>query len=259
MKRIVPLITAATVLGLVACSGGGGQDAETGKKGEASKLALDSEAQKRSYALGMDVGRSLSDLPVEVKPEYVAAGLSDALQDQARLDDQSFQEAKSAFVSSLEESQKEQQKAEADKNQKAGQAFLAEKAGEEGVEKTDSGLLYKVVEPGDGPKPAADDSVKVHYEGRLIDGTVFDSSRERGEPVTFPVNAVIPGWTEALQLMKEGAEYKLYIPPELAYGERGAGSKIGPNATLVFDVELLEVIPKEEQSEGGDGAGGDQG
>src|SRR5699024_9767189 len=116
--------------------------------------------------------------------------------------------------------------------------------GKEGVKVTDSGLQYKVLKEGDGAQPDADDSVTVHYTGKLIDGTVFDSSRERGKPTTFPVNAVIPGWTEALQLMHEGAKYKLFIPPELAYGVRGAGAKIGPNEALIFEVELLKVNKK---------------
>ncbi len=119
--------------------------------------------------------------------------------------------------------------------------FLAANAKKDGVKTTASGLQYKVIKSGTGKSPKATDTVKVHYHGTLIDGTVFDSSVERGEPVSFPVNGVIPGWTEALQLMKEGDKWQLFIPSKLAYGERGAGAKIGPNATLIFEVELLAV------------------
>ena len=128
-----------------------------------------------------------------------------------------------------------------EKNLKAGELFLAENGKKEGVKTTASGLQYKVVKSGSGKTPAVTDTVKVHYHGTLIDGTVFDSSVDRGEPVTFPVNGVIPGWTEALQLMKEGDKWQLVIPSKLAYGENGAGGKIGPNAVLQFDVELLGI------------------
>jgi FKBP-type peptidyl-prolyl cis-trans isomerase FklB len=127
------------------------------------------------------------------------------------------------------------------KNIKAGEAFLAENAKKDGVKTTASGLQYKVVKSGSGKTPGLNDTVKVHYHGTLIDGTVFDSSVDRGEPVTFPVNGVIPGWTEALQLMKVGDKWQLVIPAKLAYGENGAGGKIGPNSVLQFDVELLAI------------------
>jgi FKBP-type peptidyl-prolyl cis-trans isomerase FklB len=127
------------------------------------------------------------------------------------------------------------------KNQAAGAAFLAENAKKEGVIVTASGLQYKVLEPGDGPSPGVEDVATVHYRGTLIDGTQFDSSYDRGQPATFPVGGVIAGWTEALQLMKPGAKWQLFIPAELAYGERGAGQDIGPNSTLLFDVELISV------------------
>jgi len=122
-----------------------------------------------------------------------------------------------------------------------GHEFLARKKKEEGVVETGSGLQYKVLEGGSGKSPAASDTVTVHYEGRLIDGTVFDSSYARGEPIDFPLNRVIPGWTEGVQLMQEGAKHELYLPSDLAYGERGAGGAIGPNETLIFTVELIKV------------------
>jgi FKBP-type peptidyl-prolyl cis-trans isomerase len=209
----------------------------------ADELSLDTDAQKHHYALGMDIGNSLKQqLPVDVQTDYVAAGLRDALAGEARLSQEEFQTAMQDFVSELEGAEREKATAEAEANRLTGEKFLAENKSQQDVQVTDSGLQYKVLEKTDGPSPDAGDSVKVHYEGRLLDGAVFDSSRERGEPVTFPVEGVIPGWTEALQLMPEGSRYRLFIPPELAYGERGAGDKIGPNQTLVFDVELLEVI-----------------
>ena len=137
---------------------------------------------------------------------------------------------------------------------KAGQEFLAENKKKDGVKTLEDGLQYKVIEKGDGPQPDANDSVTVRYTGKLIDGTVFDSSEERGKPVTFPVNAVIPGWTEALQMMHAGGQYKLFIPPDLAYGERGAGAKIGPNETLIFDVTLVSVDKNKGTGEDSDSA-----
>jgi FKBP-type peptidyl-prolyl cis-trans isomerase len=127
-------------------------------------------------------------------------------------------------------------------NLEAGNAFLEENKGREGVKTTASGLQYEVITEGTGPIPSAEDRVRVHYHGTLIDGTVFDSSVERGEPAVFGVGQVIPGWTEALQLMPVGSKWKIYVPSELAYGERGAGADIGPNTTLIFEVELLEIV-----------------
>lgn len=134
--------------------------------------------------------------------------------------------------------------AEGEKNLKDGEAFLAENAKKEGVVTLPSGLQYQIIKAGNGPKPAAEDEIKCHYHGTTIDGKVFDSSVDRGEPVAFPVNRVIPGWTEALQLMPVGSKWKLFIPAALAYGERGAGGDIKPNSTLIFEVELLEIVKK---------------
>jgi len=131
----------------------------------------------------------------------------------------------------------------ASENKALGEAFLAENAKQEGVVVTESGLQYKVIEPGQGDSPGPADVATVHYRGTLIDGTQFDSSYDRGQPATFPVGGVIAGWSEALQMMKPGAKWQLFIPAELAYGERGAGQVIGPNSTLIFDVELISVEP----------------
>lgn len=247
----------ALALVLAGCGqGGDGQDTNQDASAEqatadssAAAGEFDSVAAKRSYALGMDIGNSLKSAAVELSIPNLTAGIKDVLQgEQPRLSDEELHAALGALVSEMQAAAQQKQMAEAKKNVKAGKAFRAEYKQKEGVKATDSGLLYKVVEKGQGDSPDADDRVKVHYEGRLIDGTVFDSSRKRGTPAVFPVDAVIPGWTEALQLMQEGGHYELVIPPELAYGARGAGAKIGPNETLVFDVELIKVLSDEEQA-----------
>jgi len=148
-----------------------------------------------------------------------------------------------AYQQEMQSKASEQQQELAKKNLEAGQTFLAENADRDGIQTTESGLQYEIIEEGDGESPSAEDKVKVHYTGELISGEVFDSSRERGEPVTFGLNQVIPGWTEGLQLMTEGSRAKLYIPADLAYGP-GGNQRIGPNETLIFDVELLEINPE---------------
>ncbi|HAX09805.1 MAG TPA: peptidylprolyl isomerase, partial [Marinobacter hydrocarbonoclasticus] len=172
-------------------------------------------------------------------------------EDSKRLTREQIQEALMAYQQELQQKQEQQLEELAQKNKDAGEAFLAENAEREGVETTESGLQYEVIEEGNGERPTAEDQVEVHYTGELINGEVFDSSRERGQTVTFGLNQVIPGWTEGLQLMSEGARYKLYIPSDLAYGP-GGNQAIGPNETLVFDVELIAVNP------GQDDAGSDE-
>lgn len=265
MKRTIALF--ACVLALTAC-GSPSETEETAaaapadSEGAASTEAeaetgFENAAAKRSYALGMDIGNSLKELPVELNVDALAEGVRDTVSGgETRLSQQELQAVMQTFVQDMQAAQQKQAQQLAQANLEAGKQFLVENKDKEGVQVTESGLQYKVVEEGSGPSPDTNDSVTVHYEGRLIDGTVFDSSRKRGEPVTFPVDAVIPGWTEALQLMQEGATYMLYIPPKLAYGERGAGAQIGPNETLVFEVELLKVNEKEGGASG-DTAGGD--
>jgi len=203
---------------------------------------MQSLEQKVAYGIGLNIGMSLKQDGIDVDPELIAAGIKDALTGaEPKLDPQQLQAAMMQFQQQMQAKQAEAQAASGEDNMKKGQAFLKENAEAEGVKTTDSGLQYKVIEAGDGPKPKAEDKVTTHYRGTLIDGTVFDSSYERGEPVSFPVNGVIPGWTEALQMMPVGSKWKLFIPAELAYGERGAGQAIGPNETLIFEVELLGI------------------
>lgn len=201
----------------------------------------ETDIQKQSYTLGHNFGSGLKAAEIEIDPAFLNAGLYDAQEGAQRLAQDEMQTTMLAIQQSAQEKMIAKQQAEMSANKEASMAYLEKNKSEEGVTTTDSGLQYKVITEGDGDKPEASDVVTVHYEGRLIDGTVFDSSLQRGEPATFPLNGVIPGWTEALQLMKVGSKYQLTIPPELGYGERGAGPKIKPNSTLIFDVELLSI------------------
>ena len=279
MKQYVALL--ACLFALTACgnqsdsdeasgdaSASNGSDSAAQADSKADSKAADSEKSgdfdspeaRRSYALGMDIGNSLKELPVEIDVDSLAEGVRDTVSgDDTRLSQDELDGVMQGFVQDMEAAQQKKVDQQSKNNLDKGKKFLAENKDKEGVETTDSGLQYKVVEEGDGPSPSDSDSVTVHYTGKLIDGTVFDSSRKRGEPVTFPVDAVIPGWTEALQLMKQGAKYELYIPAELAYGERGAGAQIGPNETLIFDVELISVEKGDGASEGGDASQGEEG
>ncbi|MDD5757908.1 MAG: FKBP-type peptidyl-prolyl cis-trans isomerase [Desulfobulbaceae bacterium] len=212
----------------------------------AEKLELKSAKEKVSYAIGMDMAGSLKRSQIEVDPDILGKAIKDVLTDQKSL--MTEEEVKTTLQSLQKEMQEKQQakmKAEAETNKKAGEAFLAENKKKEGVKTTASGLQYQVITAGKGKSPKETDTVSVQYKGTLIDGSEFDSSYKRGEAATFPVNGVIKGWTEALQLMKEGDKWKLFIPSALAYGEAGTqGGPIGPNAVLIFEVELVSVKAK---------------
>jgi FKBP-type peptidyl-prolyl cis-trans isomerase FklB len=205
-------------------------------------FTLKTQQDKTSYALGMNLGRSLHRQSVEVEPDVVARGLKDALAGgKTLLTDDEAQATMVALQNDVRARQQGQMQQVAEKNKKDGEAFLAANAGKEGVVRLPSGLQYKILTPGTGPKPSATDSVVCNYRGTLIDGTEFDSSYKRGQPATFGVGRVIKGWTEALQLMSVGSKWQLFVPAQLAYGDRGAGADIGPNATLIFEVELLSI------------------
>ena len=199
---------------------------------------------KLSYALGLGIGRQLAQMGAEdLNIDDFSQAIKDILTGkEPQVSDQETQKLVTTF---FEEQEAKQRAAAAEKykdNKEKGEAWLANKAMEEGVVALPSGLLYQVLNEGSGKKPTAADTVECHYEGRLIDGTVFDSSYKRGESATFPLNGVIAGWTEGVQLMSEGAKYRFFIPYQLAYGERGAGQAIPPFAALVFDVELIKVL-----------------
>lgn len=213
------------------------------------EAVLESELQKLSYVLGSNVGAQFRMEEIEIDQVAFSQGLADVTGDvEPRLSQedvmtifQKFQEKQMAKQQEQQTAMEVAMNAAGEENVKAGEAFMAENAEKEGVVTLESGLQYKVITAGTGPQPSAEDRVEVHYRGLLLDGTEFDSSYERNETATFGVNQVISGWTEALQLMKEGAKWELYIPSALAYGPGGAGQLIGPNATLIFEVELLQA------------------
>ncbi len=203
---------------------------------------LKDQKDKVSYIIGMDIGNNLKKQSMSVNPKILAKGIEDAVSGaKPLLTEQEVQETMMAFQKEMMAKQAEVAK----KNKTEGEAFLAENKKKEGVKTLPSGLQYKVMKAGTGKKPKASDTVTVNYRGTLINGTEFDSSYKRGQPATFQVSGVIPGWTEALQLMEQGAKWQLFIPSNLAYGERGApGGLIGPNATLIFEVELISIQEK---------------
>jgi FKBP-type peptidyl-prolyl cis-trans isomerase FklB len=199
---------------------------------------------KVSYGIGLDIGGTFKKNKMDINSDALAAGIRDALSGAKPLmTEEEVRQVMTQFSKDMTEKANTARQAAAQKNSADGQKFLADNKGKPDVKTTTSGLQYKVLKEGNGAPPKETDSVVVNYRGTLIDGTEFDSSYKRGQPATFPVNQVIKGWTEALQLMKPGSKYELFIPPNLAYGERGAGGDIGPNATLKFEVELLSVKP----------------
>ncbi len=207
--------------------------------------ALKTPVEKRSYALGLDIGRQIRKESLEMDPALFAQGFKDALAgNQSLMSDEEVRAAIVDLQNEMRAKQAQAQKELAEKNKQAGEAFLAENKKKEGVVTLPSGLQYKILKAGDGKKPTAEDTVVCQYRGTLIDGKEFDSSYKRNQPATFPVNRVIKGWTEALQLMPAGSKWQLFIPPDLAYGERGAGADIPPNSTLIFEVELVSIQPK---------------
>jgi FKBP-type peptidyl-prolyl cis-trans isomerase len=199
--------------------------------------------EKVSYAVGMDVVKRLKLETLGLDPEYLAKGFEDQLlKNDPVVDPEEARAVLSEWFAKEQQRQQAQTQQEAAANMQAGAEFLRENKEKDAVKTTESGLQYKIVEQGDGPKPEAEDTVRVHYKGTLIDGTEFDSSYKRGQPAEFQVNGVIPGWTEALTMMPVGSKWVLYIPPNLAYGERRVSEHIGPNETLIFDIELLDIV-----------------
>ncbi|MBZ5697362.1 MAG: FKBP-type peptidyl-prolyl cis-trans isomerase [Acidobacteriia bacterium] len=248
-----PFTTAVTILatGMILAGNARAQQTPAAKTGQApaaksqNEVALKTQKDKASYAIGLNIGRSLQKDSVDVDPDILLQGLKDALAGgKSLLSDDEMKAALTALQADVNKRQQEKMQVVGEANKKEGEAFLAANKAKEGVVTLPSGLQYKILKVGTGPKPVASDSVVCDYRGTLLDGTEFDSSYKRGQSATFPVGQVIKGWTEALQLMPVGSKWQLFIPPEMAYGQHGAGADIGPNATLIFEVELLSIQGK---------------
>ena len=204
---------------------------------------LKTEKDKVSYMVGMDVGKGLSSIKDEIDMKVVIQAIEASIKgDKTALSQEDALKIRQDFMQKLSAKRQAEEKAKAETNKKAGEEFLAKNKSKAGVKTTATGLQYEVIKQGTGPKPKDTDTVEVHYTGTLLNGEKFDSSVDRGQPTSFPLKGVIPGWTEGLQLMPVGSKYKFYIPANLAYGENGPGP-IGPNATLTFEVELLKILP----------------
>jgi FKBP-type peptidyl-prolyl cis-trans isomerase len=231
MRTRQSLLLLGAALLLTACSGAG--------KGPAT---LETDDQKASYGIGLDMGRSLAPAKGRLDMPAFTKGVEDALAgSEPALDDEAIQAAIQVFSQSIMEAQQAERTELAEKNRADGEKYLAENGAKQGVTTTASGLQYEVLTPGTGPKPAPEQQVRVHYKGTLVDGKEFDSSYGK-EPVVFPVSGLIPGFSEALQLMNVGSKFRVVIPGDLGYGPSGAGQDIGPNAALVFEIELLEIV-----------------
>jgi FKBP-type peptidyl-prolyl cis-trans isomerase FklB len=203
---------------------------------------LNSQKKKVSYAIGLDIGKNFKERAMDVDMEILIQGLRDAQgSGKPLLSSEEIQKTMTQFQQDMMKAEQEKRMGQAQVNKTKEEAFLKENAKKTGVKVTASGLQYIVISTGTGPLPKLTDTVKVHYRGTLLDGREFDSSYKRNQPAVFPLNGVIKGWTEALQLMKVGSKWQIFLPASLAYGEQGAGQVIGPNATLIFDVELLSI------------------
>jgi FKBP-type peptidyl-prolyl cis-trans isomerase len=226
-------------MGLAACS--------QGQPPADKPVALDSDTSKLGYAMGMDVGTSLGRMAADVDADaFVEAFRASLAKGEMRMSPEEAAEVTQTFFQKKQQEKQAKAAAAGAANKSAGEEFLAVNKQKDGITTTPSGLQYELLRAAEGARPVITDTVKVHYRGTLIDGTEFDSSYTRGQPATFPLKGVIPGWTEGLQLMSVGSKYRLFVPSELAYGERGTGAKIGPNATLIFEVELLSIETAEK-------------
>ncbi len=246
MKKVICCLVMAVSMFFCACGNCGNAEGNT-----VTKEKIDSDKNvKYGYALGSDVGRNLKRQNFEFDVQAFVEGFKSAFTGtESKMTEEEIGNALQEFQTEMITKMMEERAKKGAANKEAGEKFLAENKTKEGVKTTESGLQYIVEKEGEGESPAAEDTVEVHYRGTLLDGTEFDSSYKRGEPAKFPLNRVIKGWTEGVQLMKKGAKYKFFIPSELAYGENGAGETIAPNSTLIFEVELLsfEKAPKTEE------------
>jgi FKBP-type peptidyl-prolyl cis-trans isomerase FkpA len=237
MSKSYRLLAAVVAVSLIAaCAKSGDQAAQPDASG------LTTDAQKFGYSIGVDLGKSLQPVKQYVDVAALKQGLDDVSAGTTpKLDDSAREAVKNTVAKKMQEAQLAERAEQSKKFKEEGEKFLAENAKKDGVKTTKSGLQYQVLTEGKGEHPTDKDRVTVHYKGTLLNGETFDSSYDRGQPVTFPLGNVIPGWTEGVQLMTVGSKYKFFIPSNLAYGERGAGVKIGPNAALVFEVELISI------------------
>jgi len=212
----------------------------------ALSLVAQDDAEKKnkvSYSIGHQIGSNFTSQGIDLDLDQLIAGLKDGMSGTSAMPEEEMMQVLNAFQTEMRDKQRAKMQEQSQANAKHAMTFLEENKAKEDVVTLESGLQYKVLTKGSGESPKATDKVRVHYAGRLMDGSEFDSSIKRGEPAEFPVNGVIKGWTEALQLMKPGSKWELYIPPALGYGTRGAGQKIPPNSVLIFEVELLAVNP----------------
>lgn len=246
MKHLIVIFVGVLLLTVMGCQPGnaGNNAGDTDQK-----VSLDTDKAKISYAIGYNMGRNIRNIRSEMELAALFQGIRDGSVEgkEAQMTAEEMQKALTDFQAKVRELMQKQRDELGKKNEAEGKAFLEENAKKEGVITTKSGLQYKVLREGDGPMPKATDTVKAHYEGRFIDGTVFQSSYKMDKPFVSPVNQVIPGWIEGLQLMKVGSKYTFFIPANLAYGVQGRGNAIPPNAVLIFDLELLSIEPPAEK------------
>lgn len=235
MKQLTYAMILAMAILFVSCDKSAG--------GEADASTLKDNKDSVSYAIGFDIGKNFANQGVEINIAVFSKALEEGLAGATpKLDEQTSRSVMMAYQQVLQKKQQEKRAMEAAENMTKSTAFLAENKAKQGVVELPSGLQYQVIKEGTGKQPTLEDQVTTHYHGTLMDGSVFDSSRDRGEPATFPLKGVIQAWQQILPMMKEGATYKIWTPPSLAYGEYGSGPKIGPNVALVFEIELIKVM-----------------
>ncbi|MBN2399487.1 MAG: FKBP-type peptidyl-prolyl cis-trans isomerase [Candidatus Aminicenantes bacterium] len=238
MKKIHILMFTVLLMVFGACGKAANTSADKPLKAE----DLNNQKKKVSYAIGLDIGKNFKERAMDLDMDILIQGLRHAQGGHPPLlTSEEIQKVMTQFQQDMMKAEQEKRKGQAETNKAKETTFLAENAKKPGIRVTASGLQYKVISTGTGPSPKATDTVKVHYRGTLLDGTEFDSSYKRNQPAVFPLNGVIKGWTEALQMMKVGSKWQIFLPASLAYGESGAGQVIGPNATLIFDVELIGI------------------
>ena len=243
MLRTGGMVLAAIVYGVILMTGGQAWAAdEAAQKAQTPQMT---DKEKLSYTLGVNTGKNLQQQSIDIDPNQFTKGMKDALSGtKPALTDEEMLQVIMALQKDMQEKQTAKMQVVAEENKKKGEAFLAENKKKEGIKTLPSGLQYKIIKNGKGKSPKVTDTVTANYKGTSIDGNEFDSSYKRGEPATFALKGVIPGWVEALKMMKVGSQWQIFVPANLAYGERGASPVIGPNETLIFDIELLKIGSK---------------